>query len=326
MGTVYFGDLRELVVEPGEALDRPYILCPLHDDKNRPSMRVYADGAKCFTCGGYLNRTEFSRLFDEREITSAKLRGGVERKKSPTRVPLDPAVIARLAHESLVRCDPMGPEHRWLAQRGIHERTITYYGLGHNGVAFTLPVYNLPPMDPDNRVMNVRYRRDDVVAPFIDMKYWGLRGYNDLMLYPFICDQEVAFLTEGEFDALLLREHGLPAFSWINGSSIMPTQEQWQHFFPNLQVLVRVGDQDAAGRKGSEVLLHGLNIPGFDATRLFNSRLPASHHRPGFCDFFPERPVHNVVWDQELGKDVTAYYQKNALAFDALIEHLEGFK
>ena len=318
MGTVYDGDLRELVVEPGEALDRPYILCPLHDDKHRPSMRVYPDGAHCFTCGGHFNRAQFSAQFDGRQLTTAKLRGGFERKKLPTRVPLDPAVVARLAHETLLRGDAMSPERRWLAQRGIHETILEQYRLGHNGVAFTLPVYNLPPEDPDLRVMNVRYRRDDAVAPFIDMKYWGLRGYNDLMLYPHVCFDEVAYLTEGEFDALLLREHGLPAYSWVNGSSVMPDKSRWNTFFPNLRVLVRVGDQDAPGRTGSDRLLNGYARPLH-----FRNE---SGHQPGFRDYFPDKEAFNVPWDEAMGKDVTAYYQKNALAFDALIDHLEGFK
>lgn len=317
MGTVYDGDLRELVVEPGEPLDRPYILCPYHDDKNRPSMRVYENGAHCFTCGVHLNRREFSARFDEKELTTAKFRGGMERKKLPKRVALDPAVVAKVAHEKLMRTDAMGLERHWLRQRGIFENLTEQLGLGHNGVAFTLPVYDVHPFTPDYKVLNVRYRRDDAVAPFIDMKYWGLRGFNDLMLYPCRCDEEVAYLTEGEFDALLLREHGLPAFSWINGSSSMPTKEQWQHFFPHLKVLVRVGDQDTAGRTGSDRLLNGYERP----LHFRNER----SHQSGFRDYFPDTEVHNVTWDLSLGKDVTAYYQQNALAFDALIDHLEGF-
>lgn len=314
MGTAYQGDLRELVTEPGEPLDRPYILCPLHDDKNRPSMRVYADGAHCFTCGGHLHRDQFSQLFDARELTSAKLRAGLGRPKTPTRVALNPRVVAQAAHETLIHGKENLLPLEWLTKRGIRRVTIYDYQLGYNGVAFTLPVFDSPPFHPDYKVLNVRYRRDDAVAPFIDMKYWGLRGYNDLTLYPYPSDAEVAFLTEGEFDALLLRQYHLPAFSWINGSSILPTKEQWQHFFPNLQVLIRVGDQDVAGRAGSHSLLHGKHINhglGF---------------REGFCAFFPDVPVHDVIWDVALGKDVTAVYQNHPLEFERIIEHLERFK
>lgn len=330
--TVYSGDLRELVTEPGEPLDRPYILCPLHDDKNRPSMRVYADGAHCFTCGGHFNRKDFSEQFDSRELTTAKLRAGMGRPKLPKRVALNPRVVAEAAHKTLV-AEPLQMSQTramdWLYERGIGQETVEQYMLGHNGAAFTLPVFDSPPFHPDYKVLNVRYRRDDGVAPYIDMKYWGLRGYNDLMLYPWCCADEVAYLTEGEFDALLLRQYGLPAYSWINGSSIMPTKEQWQAFFPNLKELIRVGDQDEAGRKGSDILLNGYTAKGYDAlsTRVFGKALPpAAPHRDGFRDFFPQIPAHDIPWDLRLGKDVTALYQQNPEDFDSIIDHLERFK
>lgn len=327
--TVYQGDLRELVTEPGEPLDRPYILCPLHEDKHRPSMRVYADGAHCFTCGGHLHRDQFSQLFDARELTTAKLRSGMGRPKLPKRVSLDPQVVARAAHLQLRSLPVMGsPPWKYLYDRGINLTFVDKYQIGYNGVAFTLPVFDIPPFSPDYRILNVRYRRDDEVAPYIDMKYWGLRGYNDLMLYPHICDHEVAFLTEGEFDALLLRQYHLPAFSWVNGSSVMPTKEQWDAFFPALRVLIRVGDQDAAGRKGSDRLLNGYDAKGFDAvsTRVFGKALPPVPHREGFCDHFPDIPVHDVVWDERLGKDVTAVYQNRYDEFAHIVEHLERFR
>lgn len=50
-----------------------YVYCPEHEDTHRPSMRVYPNGATCFTCGAYVNRVAFSRPFRGERHTLAKL-------------------------------------------------------------------------------------------------------------------------------------------------------------------------------------------------------------------------------------------------------------
>ncbi|MDX6699594.1 MAG: hypothetical protein QOE65_2991 [Solirubrobacteraceae bacterium] len=104
---------------------------------------------------------------------------------------------------------------RGLTVAGIRKRRI-----GYDGEAFTIPIY-----DRRGRLTNLRRR--GWPAPFRRpggqaYKYAGLAGRNQrnggIQLYPDVPGSGVLVLCEGEFDALLLRRHGLQAITGTAGT------------------------------------------------------------------------------------------------------------
>lgn len=284
--STYPGDLRDLVDADWRSTGLPvYMFCPAHTDRSRPSMRVYSDGAHCFTCGAHLFRDQFSALFSSREQTAALIhQAGYSHKAIPRREQVPPGRLALLAHDLLRDNDA---QLDYLERRGISRTLVDLYGLGHYGPAYTLPVH-----DDAGRVITVRFRRDDAVPSDLP-KYWGMRGINDTYLYPIHGPLPPAVvLTEGELDTLLLRRYGLPAFTFTNGThgflkADLPT------LFQRVETVVLMRDQDDAGRASSLLLVAALSM------------VPS---------------VLNEDWPLSEGKDVTELWQNNSRWFPSLLE------
>lgn len=277
----YNGDLRELVGEDTLRGDQPvYTYCPVHEDNNRPSLAVYDNHAHCYTCGAHLSRKQFSDAYSAEAKWQAKLRrqlGGVRRVTTPT-VKVDVAALIRSSQAILKGASQ---KRQYLYDRGLSDETIDTYALGYSGSAYTLPLLDEP--------QTVRFRRDDAVTTDGN-KYWGLRGQNDTRLYPHnIRGTNPIVLTEGEFDALLLRQYGLNAYSFTNGSKAIPPQSVLDAFFGD-RAVVLMRDQDSPGQESSEDLLMLL------------------------------KNAYPIYWLLERGKDVTEVWQHDRDFFDYLTQ------
>lgn len=99
--------------------------------------------------------------------------------------------------------------------RGLTLRTIKRYQLGYDGErkAITLPVF-----DAGGEIVNLRRRFLD---PGDGPKIVGLRGHL-AALYPDVPVRGPILLCEGEFDALIARQHGLPAVTSTAGTTWKP--------------------------------------------------------------------------------------------------------
>jgi hypothetical protein len=100
----------------------------------------------------------------------------------------------------------------WLmGERGLLEETIVRYRLGwdRDTETITLPVY-----DAEGRIVNLRRRRLGQGEPFK-----GLYG-RGAQLYPLIAIavRGALVVCEGEFDALLLNQFGIPAITSTAGA------------------------------------------------------------------------------------------------------------
>jgi hypothetical protein len=101
-----------------------------------------------------------------------------------------------------------------LTKRGLTERTLRRARVGWDGSAFTFPIY-----DAQGELVNLIRR------PWPDMpdgrKYVTLRGRNrhngGVELYPRPLPRGSWLLVEGLLDALLGRQHGLPAVTSTHG-------------------------------------------------------------------------------------------------------------
>lgn len=103
----------------------------------------------------------------------------------------------------------------WLEGRGLNERTVRRAGIGWNGDfgdgEFVIPIY-----DARRRLANIITR--PLHVPRGGKKYVGKRGHK-AQLYPRPLPKGSWLLCEGLFDALLARQHGLPAVTSSHGKS-----------------------------------------------------------------------------------------------------------
>lgn len=123
-----------------------------------------------------------------------------------------------------------------LGERGLSEHTIRTAGVGYSkrpgfGVwpdyaAFTLPVY-----DDAGQLVNVRRRfwpKTPTNAKGKPVKMAGLRS-RPAALYPGDPGRRWVLVCEGEFDALILRQHGFPAVTSTASTSWEPSWDGVVH-------------------------------------------------------------------------------------------------
>lgn len=260
-------DLRLVVDETASGSGPVKVRCvnPSHDDP-QASMAVYPDNLHCFGCGFHRNDWDecLSLLLG---VTKAEAQDVADRYSSehltskaqyadPTPLPLARAeMYNRFMREHVT--------HRmsWYLQRGLTQETINRELLGHDGCRFTIPVYNVR-----GELVTIRFRRDDMKMPewwdeddgkrTHNPKYSGLKGRNGLYLYGAHWlsqkDSDFAIVTEGELDALLLRQQGLPGCSATNGArQAGALVHLLSEVRPLLRRVIVATDQDGPGQEAA---------------------------------------------------------------------------
>ena len=304
-------DLRVLIA-PGKRISgaKPVMVrCPWHDDRHS-SLGIWPDHLHCFGCGvhkGILDYlAELENLDIERdfrgtiEVLAAKY--GVDgaaavpqpRQKAPRRSPhpLDVSLAKRYHNQ-------LGKKRQWFRDRGLTDKTIDGQLLGHDGRAFTIPVWH-----PSGALLTIRYRRDDSLGSN-GPKYWGIEGRNETLLYNqgALMGARMVVVAEGELDCLRLWQEGIPAVSSTNGAGGMVSI--WESISSRFRCerIVIAFDQDEGGRRAGTELLRMIN-----------------GHNPRSVSW--KRAVL-LKWDKRLGKDVTELAQKMGIAHvKSLIEEV----
>lgn len=138
----------------------------------------------------------------------------------------------------------------WLNARAISNPIINNAKIGWNGTAITIPIF-----DVDGNFSFFKYRKDPdnkTEGP----KYWYEKGH-DAMLYRshLIKNAKQIFITEGEFDSLVLASKGISAVSSTGGAGTFP--DEWVDILRDREVFICY-DYDDAGRKGSIRLMQKL--------------------------------------------------------------------
>lgn len=150
-------------------------------------------------------------------LTTGPPAGGGRREERPSR-----AAVA--GWHSRLRSDRAAM--RYLREgRGLTGATIARHRLGYDGEAIVLPVLRR------RRAVNVRRR---FLAPDATPKMRGLAGQR-ARLYPFAPPDDAWLLCEGEFDALVARQHGLPAVTSTAGTH---WASAWDRYLPGRRVAV----------------------------------------------------------------------------------------
>lgn len=131
-------------------------------------------------------------------------------------------------------------------QRGLTTETIERYQIGYDAARsrFTVPV-----RDADGVLVNVRMYKPDAREPKDKMQSWGEGwGSRRLFLPEVLAESDEVVITEGEMDALIGRQHGLPTMTHTAGASAW--NAEWDVFFEGKTVFICY-DRDKAGEEGA---------------------------------------------------------------------------
>lgn len=200
-------------------------------------------------------------------------RNGVEWDEARPRVPVDPEFLARQNEELLAGYTPEAngshtPETEriideaiveathdrlmntpawveYLAEkRGLTERTLQEYKLGHDGDRYYIPVRN-----EHGQTVNIRRYKPTARRAQDKMLSWRA-GYGSARLFPIDrLEEGDVYIFEGEMDCLLARQLGLNAVTATGGAGTW-RGEEWNRFFEGRNVVVCY-DSDPAGRTGA---------------------------------------------------------------------------
>lgn len=234
-------DLRDMLA-PGAVFEQGYVrtLCPFHGDQHTPGGAVYDVNFYCYTCGEWRGYDDTASMIKSGVLKPIRV---VKHREPSGYLPLSLAV----GYQTLLDTR-LAFRLKWLSDRGISLSAAVEFRLGHTGKAFTIPVFK------DGRLEAMRFRADPYFDLCVDTckcsKYFGLGGHNSGVLYApreeFLHSRTVV-LTEGEFDALMLAQHGIPAVSSISGAQDTKSLESLREY----DRVFLAYDQDEAGHKGA---------------------------------------------------------------------------
>lgn len=246
-------DLVEQTVKLQKAGAQWKGLCPFHPDQN-PSLSVSEKFFKCFACGAagdivtWVEKTQNVATGDAiRWLAHYASLPTTDDKPTtqPVRTPVPEShkVLNRKLAEQYHAMLP--PERRaYYHRRGLNDETIDYYLLGWDGTRYTIPIFI------NNELVNIRRRRDDdnpqdqrskiLSAPESKATIFNqdcLPGGGNVII------------AEGEFDAMLLNQHGWQAVSGTAGCQTF--YEAWVPLFAACEIIYICYDNDDEGRRGA---------------------------------------------------------------------------
>jgi hypothetical protein len=135
-------------------------------------------------------------------------------------------------------------------KRGLTNATIENYEIGWDGKYYTIPIRNFA-----GEICNVRYY--DINASASDRrKIWSVEGMGTPTLYPMDqLDRDSIWICEGEFDALLAIQQGIPAITRTGAADHW--RPEWAQFFRGKRVFI-CHDMDTKGQHANDRVVASL--------------------------------------------------------------------
>jgi hypothetical protein len=229
------------------------LMCPYHDDSNA-SLSIDVTGkAYCFGCK--FRATNVIELFahvygvsymEARKVIYNKLVKAVPETK------VDEAV--RTLWDE--------PDKRnWLYDvRNLTPDTVSKYKLGYSKYNKR---YSIPIFDRFGTCVNIRWYGNKSKYKIINEK-----GHGAFRIYPesvLASDTDHVLLVEGEFDALVGLDNGIPTVTGTGGAGTWDDKYNWM--FKDKHVFV-LYDNDDAGRSGAIDVMQSLKGIAFSVTLL----------------------------------------------------------
>lgn len=143
---------------------------------------------------------------------------------------------------------------KFFQRRGIAPETLREYEVGYSDEdrAYTIVVRNA-----DGELLNVRLYRIEDEAGTTKIWSYGSEGMDANAIYPerVLRDHDTVVVIEGEWDALLSNQLGVPAVSGTTGAK--QWQSKWNRKFAGKDVIVCY-DRDKSGDEGTEKVVRNL--------------------------------------------------------------------
>lgn len=227
--------------------------CPLHEDpkiSSSPSASFnFAGGIfQCFSgCGGLSLKDLLQLLRDDGTLP---LLSGRSRRTKPAAPPEDDDVSSKLPSEALLkeateRLIGSAAQLKLMREkRGLSMETLEKFGLGYHEGKFTIPV-----RDAKGRLVNVRRYNPTASEPKDKMMSWSRgTGSRRLFLPDVLEHHDEVILVEGEMDAIIGQQYGLPTLSHTAGATAW--DPKWNLEFEDKVVFICY-DCDDTGRRGA---------------------------------------------------------------------------
>lgn len=253
-------DARSLRYEP-RSTGYVYIVCPFHDDKN-PSLSISTVTGyfRCWGCGAH---GRFARLLatidgvseEEAEQSIQDSFPALEayhsvnrlQERTPTRTkPFSVASFCSLFPSAWESSDAL----RYLEARGIHSRSVDFFGLRWGDRGRYRNRLIVPIVDTEGKLVTYA-ARSIVLGAFPKTRkpraarttLFGLRNLlKATEHWPWLV------VVEGEFDAMYLQQFGVPAVSAMGTAGL--TDSQIELLVGHADSVVLSYDGDEAGKKG----------------------------------------------------------------------------
>lgn len=242
--------------------------CPFHADGKTPSLGVADNHWKCFGCGRSGDAIDWLR---EREGLS--FRGACERlgaldlppasemtmSPQPSSFPMPLAEWQERARQVVSACQSvLWSEARtkardWLNRRGLVDEMVRHWKLGfnpHDQKLFGLwvPRGIVIPCLLAGRIWYIKVRRATGQPKYTQVS----GGQIALFGVDTLVGRDIAVITEGEFDAMLLHQEAgdLVGVATL-GSAAARLPDAWVPYLLGVQRLLVAYDTDAAGAEGA---------------------------------------------------------------------------
>lgn len=229
------------------------LVCPWHED-TEPSLHIYSDHIYCFGCRRRYSPVDL--LVETRDMTSQEafrylrsFRGfhPGQWTQGVDRTPVDTNNVLSW-HDKLMANTV---SQVWLFQRGVSASLLVdlYLGL-KEGRFYTIPHF------VDGQVENVKFRVHPDYAMDGDRRYDCVRHKSFSQLYPYdffirtwAGRTKTLFITEGEFDAMVLLGSDIPAVSIPRG--VAWDLRPWAKFLRPFEHIVLLYDMDKGGERAA---------------------------------------------------------------------------
>ena len=171
----------------------------------------------------------------------------------------------------------------WSHIRGYTDETIDRFRLGFTGKWYTIPIY----VDGSFRNFQCRREAPKRVRPWY--KGVGALPFN----FSSLEFTRWVVLTEGPVDAIMLRQHDIPAVSQTGGAGCW--KPEWTPYFKDIEQVYIVYDNDEAGYEGARRTAQA---------------------------FGTKAKIYNL-WDSVAGHDVSKFF-KEGKSVDLFMKRIEN--
>jgi hypothetical protein len=250
--------------------------CPYHGDNRRSaSVNINTEEWNCMGCdeGGSVRILMKDSGNWEVPDGATRSKSSGKPKEEITEAKIDGWASALLGNKTALEA--------LKKKRGLTSETVKRYQLGWDGRVYAIPVRNI-----HGEIVNVR-RYDINVGPDSDRrKIWSVEGMGTPSLFPMDqLDYEALLICEGEFDALVAIQNGIPAITRTGTADHW--KREWGQLFRGKRVFV-CHDMDTKGQEANSKIVAGLRGKTKSTTVVHLPYEITAKHGKDLSDFFVE--------------------------------------